>query len=334
MDVKRKDTEPGEVAAGDKPSHHLERGFRNNHEHHQHGFGDFVRWQRESGGKRGPLIQFPIAGNDPGELKANRTAHTLTWIGHSTFLWQYKGTNVLTDPHMTERASPVFFAGPRRGTPPGLSMDELPDLDVVLVSHNHYDHLDYATVKGILARNGTEPLFCVPLGVKKWFADLGVGNVLELDWWQSRTVGDWTHHCVPVQHFSGRSLTDRNATLWCGWIMEHRDGYKLFFAGDTGYSPDFKDIGERFAPVDLSLLPIGAYDPRWFMSSMHVNPDEAVRIHQDVGSRLSIAMHWGTFSLTDEPMDEPPRLLKEALREHAVPEENFIVMEHGETRRF
>ena len=178
------------------------------------------------------------------------------------------------------------------------------------------------------------PLFLVPLGLKDWFADIGIKEkVIELDWWQSHRVGDWQLNAVPVQHWSRRGLFDTNKTLWAGWVVETPE-QKMFFAGDTGYSQDFKDIGERFGSMDISLIPIGAYAPRWFMQDMHVNPDEAVQIHQDVQSRFSVGMHWGTFlNLTDEPLLEPSQRLKEVLTEKKLSPESFITVKHGQTLR-
>lgn len=314
-----------------KNKHHTRRGFRNNYAHDRHNLRDFCKflwgWQRKAFAK----VDFPVEANDPAFLAANRSRTTVTWVGHSTFLVQLGGLNILTDPHFTGRASPLKFAGPERLVKPGLALRDLPPLDLVLVSHNHYDHLDEGTVKW-LARHHPKAVYAVPLGLRRWLQRRRVHNVVELDWWQAHAGHGFTVTAVPVQHFSGRTATDRNRTLWCGFVVEV-DGRRLFFAGDTGYSKDFADIGERFAPVDLALLPIGAYEPRWFMRAMHVNPEEAVRIHREIGSRQSVAMHWGTFRLTEEPLDEPPRQLAAALAKADVSPERFWVLRHGETRR-
>lgn len=264
-------------------------------------------------------------------LKANRSVDALTWIGHSSFLVQWQGLNILTDPHLTARASPFKQAGPKRYQPPALDFSDLPPIDVVVVSHNHYDHLDRDTVKRIAREHA--PQFFVPLGLKVWFEREGMAKVTELDWWQDAHCNDLRVVAVPVQHFSGRSASDRNKTLWCGFVLELA-GRRLFFAGDTGYSKDFADIGERFAPIDLALIPIGAYEPRSFMRPVHVDPDEAVKIHLDIGSRQSVAMHWGTFRLTLERLDDPPKRLAAALAAASLPAESFWVLQHGETRRF
>jgi len=312
-----------------KPKHHARRGFRNNYPHDKKGLKDLLKflwgWDRV-----GDKFEAPMALPDPGFLAANRTRPTLTWIGHATFLVQVGGLNVLTDPHFTARASPLNFAGPRRLVPPGLALRDLPAPDVILISHNHYDHLDDGSVRW-LARHYPKAVFMVPLGLRRWLQRRKVGNAVELDWWQRHDGHNFSVTAVPAQHFSGRWHNDRNHTLWCGFVFE-AGGKKVFFAGDTGYSKDFADIGDRLGPVDLALLPIGAYAPRWFMKSMHVNPEEAVRIHKDVAARQSVAMHWGTFRLTEEPMDEPPKLLAQALKEARVEPEKFWVMQHGETR--
>ena len=312
-----------------KPKHHTRRGFRNNYPHERKGLKDFLKflwgWDRV-----GARFEAPMASPDPGFLAANRTRPTLTWIGHATFLVQLGGLNILTDPHFTARASPLQFAGPKRLVPPGLALRDLPALDVILISHNHYDHLDDGSVRW-LAKHHPKAVFVVPLGLRRWLQRRHVGNAVELDWWQRHDGHGFSVTGVPAQHFSGRWHNDRNRTLWCGFVLEAANK-KVFFAGDTGYSKDFADIGERLGAMDLALLPIGAYEPRWFMKSMHVNPEEAVRIHKDVSSRQSVAMHWGTFRLTEEPMDDPPKALAEALRAARVAPDRFWVLQHGETR--
>jgi len=304
--------------------------YRNRYPHAGHGLADALKWIREFRKLKWQRVAFPRARNDPAWLKANRSRDSLTWVGHSTFLLQLGGLNLLTDPHFTGRASPLSFAGPARLAPPGLDFADLPAIDLVLVSHNHYDHLDEGSVRRI-AREHPQAQFVVPLGLAAWFRARGIERVSELDWWQSVQLGEADVSAVPVQHFSGRGLHDRDATLWCGFVLQLA-GRKVFFAGDSGYSRDFADIAERYAPLDLSLLPIGAYDPRWFMGPVHVDPAGAVRIHQDLRSRLSVAMHWGTFRLTAEPLDEPPRLLAEALSAAGIAADRFTVFRHGETR--
>lgn len=320
-----------------KKRHHGSRCFRNNYDNPAHGFAEFFQWRWDLLRKRLhqgriPCEDFPLAANDPAFLRQNRTQPTLTWVGQSTFLLQIEGMNLLTDPHFTERASPLSWIGPKRWGKPGLSIEQLPEIDFVLISHNHYDHLDLSSVRQLVERavGKHPPRFFVPLGLKAWFEEIGIAQVTELDWWEMATDRGWTFHAVPAQHFSGRSLSDRNQTLWAGWVAQ-RGNFKFFFAGDTGYSPDFLEIGQRLGPFDLSALPIGAYDPRWFMQPVHVNPEEAAQIHKDIRSRRSVAMHWGTFKLTDEPMREPPRRLAEACARLEIPANEFLVLQHGET---
>jgi N-acyl-phosphatidylethanolamine-hydrolysing phospholipase D len=304
--------------------------FHNTYRHERHDFGSFLKFLWTFQRMPWERVAFPVAPNDPAFLASNRTRSTLTWVGHSTFLVQVDGLNILTDPHFSGRASPLDWAGPARLTPPGLALENLPPIDLVLVSHNHYDHLDEASVRGLVHRH-PKAVFVVPSGLRRWLQRREAHNVVELDWWQAHAGHGFTVTAVPVQHFSGRTARDRNRTLWCGFVVEI-NGRRLFFAGDTGYSKDFADIGRRFAPIDLALLPIGAYEPRWFMRAMHVNPDEAVAIHRDIGARQSVAMHWGTFRLTEEPLDAPPRHLAEALARAGIAPEAFWVMQHGETR--
>ncbi|MCW5661315.1 MAG: MBL fold metallo-hydrolase [Burkholderiaceae bacterium] len=265
----------------------------------------------------------------------------VTWIGHATVLVQLGGLNVLTDPMFSNRASPLSFLGPSRAQKPGLWPHELPRIDLVVISHNHYDHLDAASVKLLAAQNGGPPLFVVPLGLKRWFAGEGISHVVELDWWQSHKLGDVEVVLTPVQHWSGRSLTDRMETLWGGYAL-FAPQLHVFFAGDTGYSKDFADIRARFADrqgaasgggFDIALVPIGSYEPRWFMREQHVNAEEAVRIHLDVGAKASLGIHWGTFELTDESLDEPPQKLAEARRGLNVDDSRFFTLAVGQTRR-
>lgn len=313
-----------------KNRHHTRRGYRNTYAHERHSLGSFFKFLW--GFQRTPFerVAFPVQANDPAALAANRTRTTLTWVGHSTFLVQIGGLNILTDPHFTARASPLNWAGPERLVAPGLALRDLPPIDLVLVSHNHYDHLDEQSVRG-LVRHHPKAVFAVPLGLRRWLQRRAAHNIVELDWWQTHDGHGFGVTAVPAQHFSGRTARDRNRTLWCGFVVEVA-GKRVFFAGDTGYSKDFADIGERFAPIDLALIPIGAYAPRWFMRAMHVNPEEAVRIHRDIGARRSVAMHWGTFRLTEEALDEPPRQLAAALARARVAPDKFLTLAHGETR--
>jgi L-ascorbate metabolism protein UlaG (beta-lactamase superfamily) len=326
---------PDSIHDADKP-HHTPRGFRNNYDHAPR--GSVLKWQLERWRKGLPKApadgyRFELLRPDAHFLRNNRSEPTLTWIGHATFLLQLGGLNILTDAHFNGRASPFAFAGPRRVVPPALRLHELPHIDAVVISHNHYDHLDYGTVKHLSRQAGGSPRFFVPLGLKAWFAGHGMPDVVELDWWHSVDHRGLRFGLTPVQHWSARTAFDQDRTLWGGWLIEQPDAFRFFFAGDTGYSRDFADIGARVGRIDLAALPIGAYEPRWFMQIMHINPEEAVRIHQDLGARHSVAMHWGTFMLTDEPLDEPPHRLAAARRAAGVSEEAFFLMKHGEMRR-
>ncbi len=299
-----------------------------------HGLRDFLRWQLAPGRRFPTGKRYHLLRPDAHLLSQPPSDAQLTWLGHSSFLFQYRGNNVLTDPVLSERASPFRFVGPRRYTPAALTVADLPPIHRVLISHNHYDHLDDGTIKQLYRRFGDALQFCIPLGLRRWFERRGIHNLIELGWWQSHTLNHDTEvFCLPAQHFSGRTALDGNTTLWCSWLMEI-DGYRLYFAGDTGYGTVFRQIGEIFDPIHLALIPIGAYEPRWFMAPVHVAPEEAVHIHRDIGARQSVAMHWGTFVLTDEPMDEPPRRLRKALAEQKVAECSFRVMQHGETLVF
>ena len=304
--------------------------FYNNYiDHKMATFKEFWKWRKEST-KPKPL-SFPLANNDPKFLQENRTQKTLTWIGHASFLIQLDGINILTDPHLTERASPIVFAGPSRTTPPGLAIEDLPEIDVIVISHNHYDHLDYQTILKITRKQiNRQPLVLVPLKLKKLLKSFGARNVKELDWWDTTTFKNLNIHSVPVQHWSNRSF-NTNKTLWCGWVFENED-FKSIFVGDTGYSKDFSTIQQKFGPMDLSMIPIGAYAPRWFMKDHHCNVEESIQIHKDLKSKKSIAMHWGTFQLTDEPMDEPVQILKKLTIEHNFLPDEFIAMTHGESK--
>lgn len=317
--------------------HHTKSGFRNIYHDDDKGFLDFVKWRWEKLFKDIPGIEayhFQIDTKNHEILKTNTEKSTLTWIGHATFLIQFFGMNILTDPQFSDRASPVSWAGPKRVVPPGLPIDELPDIDAVIISHDHYDSLDLASVIALSKHNINRPLtFIVPLGMKAWFDELDLESirVVELDWTESYTIGDLKFTAEPVQHWSKRTLIDTNKRLWAAWVIESK-GKRIFFTGDTGYAKHFKDIGEKYKNFQLSLIPIGAYEPRWFMKSHHVNPDEAVQIHKDINSEYSVAMHWGTFILTDEPLDEPPAKLEEALNKNNINESKFEVYRHGETR--
>ncbi len=315
------------------------QGFRNNYPHDAPQSFWLWKWEQMKDGVPAPPPggwKIPHVTTDAAALRANAGAPSATWIGHSSFLVQLAGMNVLMDPQFSERASPVQFAGPRRIVPLPIDVAGLPRIDVVLVSHNHYDHLDVDSVKRLAAQPGGGPLFLVPLGLKAWFKALGIERaderVEEFGWWQSHSEGPLRFTLVPVQHWSKRTLWDTNRTLWGGWVVEG-GGLKIIHAGDMGYSQDARDIGERLGPFDLAFIPIGAYAPRWFMKAMHIDPAEAIQVRADLRAARAIGMHWGTFEhLTDEPLDEPPAVLASQRAAAGLRRDEFDVMKIGETR--
>ena len=289
--------------------------------------GDLLRWRWT--GKRTPWPKHRAITPTPVPPAAARRGEILvTLVGHSTVLVQVEGCNILTDPMFSERASPFSFLGPQRARAPGIAFDDLPRIDLVLLSHNHYDHLDLPTLRGL--RDRGPPVILTGLGNGALLERHGIGNVIELDWWQTCTPArdiDVTY--VPAQHWSSRTPFDRRRALWGGHVVETAAG-RLFFAGDTGYGPHLKAIGRLFEP-DIALLPIGAYEPRWFMSAQHMNPADAVRAHRDLGANLSLGIHWGTFQLTDEAIDAPLRALAAARRDAAIEDDAFLAPEPGTT---
>ncbi|HEY9449044.1 MAG TPA: MBL fold metallo-hydrolase, partial [Gemmatimonadaceae bacterium] len=260
-----------------------------------HGFRDLLRWQRERAASPPPAdpdrSAFPSATPSFRSPHAPRSVLGATWIGHSTVLIQLDGLNILTDPIWSERASPIPWIGPQRWVPPGAALESLPPIDLVLISHNHYDHLDARTVRRI-ARRHPQACWLVPLGLTPLLRRLGARHASELGWWDETTIGNGerkaTIACTPAQHFSARGLADRMRTLWCGWAVRTAQR-SLFFAGDTGYHPEFNRIGERYGPFDIALLPIGAYDPRWFMRPVHMDPEEAVRAFLEISDGSAVA---------------------------------------------
>lgn len=294
-----------------------------------------------------PSANIPGVQPDVASLRANAAdparPPALTWIGHATVLLQVAGVTILTDPMFSRFASPVPFAGPRRFQPPGVALDALPRVDVVLISHAHFDHLDLRSVRRLAQQAGGPPLFLVPAGLDTWFdahvpgvSSRGASpTVRALEWdTQADTLAaapGFTFHFLPVQHWSNRSLFRRNDTAWGSWAVLH-DRFRFWFSGDLGCSDDIAQIGARFSRFDLAAIPIGAYEPRWLMRQQHVSPDEAVQVMLDAGADRAVAIHWGTFALSDEAPLEPPRALARALVEHQISPERFAVLRHGETR--
>ena len=293
---------------------------------------DVLRWKFFGGRPARWPRSFPAESVPPAlptEIGPDETA--VTFIGHSTFLFQFAdGLNVLTDPVWSERVSPVTFAGPRRVRPPAIAFDDLPAVRLVLVSHGHYDHLDLTTLRKLDAR--FNPLFLTGLGNHAFLRQHGLRQVEELDWWQSHRFPGLEVTFTPAQHWSSRSATKRNNTLWGGFWLR-ADGLRMYFAGDSGLGRHFATIRERLGVPDLALLPIGAYEPRWFMRDQHMNPEDAVQAHRALGSRRSVAMHFGTFQLTDEAVDQPAIDLAAALRGARIDPTEFVVPRLGETIR-
>jgi L-ascorbate metabolism protein UlaG (beta-lactamase superfamily) len=254
----------------------------------------------------------------------------ITFVNHSTFLIQVDGVNILTDPVWSPRTSPFTWAGPKRMREPGLRFEDLPRIHYVLLSHNHYDHLDIKTMHLIHGAHHPEKII-TPLGVKSFFDQEKVNSSIEIDWWDEVVLNDRIKvQAVPAQHFSGRGMLDRDATLWCGYVLTTTAG-KIYFAGDTGYNEKtFKEIGERNGGFELSIIPIGAYKPRWFMSPIHADPAEAVKIHLDAKSRVSVASHFGTFPLADDGANDPVDDLHEALAKNNLTSQQFLVLKEGE----
>jgi L-ascorbate metabolism protein UlaG (beta-lactamase superfamily) len=286
------------------------------------GFLDALRWKLTS--RPEPSVRFVAdveQSKPPSSVGANELRVTL--VNHSTLLLQQSGSHILTDPIWSERASPFTWIGPRRRRSPGVRLEDLPSIDVVLLSHNHYDHLDLATLRRLADR--AESRFIVPAGVARLLRSQNIGPVFELDWGETLPLALTAIHSVPAAHFSARGMFDRNRTLWCGYWIE-TPGCTIYFAGDTAFGDHFARIRERFGPPRLALLPIGAYEPRWFMSPIHMAPDEAVRAHEILAAKTSIAIHHGTFQLGDEGIDTP----KQRLREYAT-EDSFLLLDNGQS---
>jgi N-acyl-phosphatidylethanolamine-hydrolysing phospholipase D len=263
---------------------------------------------------------------------ARHSIPTLTWVGHATLLVQMEHVTFLTDPIWSNRPSPVPLLGPRRFVPPGLLMKDMPPIDFVVISHNHYDHLDLSTLR-TLAERDPATIFYVPLGNGELLRDNGVANVTELDWGETAIYKGATIHCLPSQHWSKRTLSDTHQALWSSWAITG-SARRFYFAGDSGYFNGFEAIGERLGPFDLAALPIGAYAPRAMMSESHMNPEEAVRAAVDLRARRAVAMHFGTFDLSDEPLAEPPRRFKDAAGKGESSKLEAWILNIGETRAF
>lgn len=325
--------------SAEPPAHHGDNGFTNPYSApRSSGFFKVVASRLFSGQWQSynpKRDRVPTATPLPTDLPGGNA--TVTWIGHATVLLQHQGINVLTDPMFSDFASPLSFAGPKRITRPALDIGALPPIHAVVISHNHYDHLDKRSIRAL----GNEPVYLVPLGLAEWFEDQGIDpeRVVEMDWWeQHRLTVDGARQLVvratPSQHFSGRSLTDRNRTLWAAWSIQWTD-FHAWFGGDTGYNDvQFREIGERVGPIDLGIIPIGAYAPREIMGPVHVNPAEAIQIHRDIGAASSMAIHWGAFVLSAEGVMTPATTLTAAREDAGLAEHEFAVFAVGETRHY
>lgn len=292
------------------------------------GFMDLIKWRFSRTRKSWPDFLPEIASPTLLQNLENSEVN-VTFINHATELIQLANLNILTDPVFSEHLTPFRWLGPKRVRPMGLAWDQMPVIQVVLISHNHYDHLDLPSLIEIAKRD--KPLFIVPLGNAKLLKANDIENVIELDWWQSHAVNNnQTITLVPARHWSSRFLFDHCRTLWGGYVIQSHS-LKLYFAGDTGLGSHFEMIYNRFGNMDISFLPIGSYAPRWFMQANHINPEEAVRAHQILHSILSIAMHFGTFQLSDEGIDEPIVDLQAAMKKFDIPTGSFVIPENGKT---
>ena len=291
-------------------------------------FREFLKWSFTN--KKPELVA--IDSSDEWKELTPTSIDYLVWIGHATYLINKDGLTILTDPVFSKRASPVRFAGPKRLIPPAIPIDQLPNIDVITVSHNHYDHLDLRSLKKIYRAN-PNAIFLVPKGDKKRLERRGIENVKEFLWWEDIEIKGSKFTFTPVQHWSARGIADRNKSLWGGWFMNLKSEI-IYHAGDTGYSSDFIETKKRLGSPSLSLIPVGAYAPRWFMKTNHVNPPEAIQVAIDLESERNFGMHWGTFQLTDEEIMEPPELLNQALEERGLSEDFFKVLKPGQVEGF
>lgn len=317
------------------PPHHAREGFRNPYPGFEaKGLGDMLQWvfvdrMRNGRPKKPDTYSFVLAKNDGKALRENGHEFTVTWIGHSSLLVQIGGKNILFDPIWSDRCSPYQSIGPKRKMPPGIRFADLPEIHAVFISHNHFDHLDEPTVRKL----GNGPRYFVPLDAGRVMEEMKVTRYREMDWWDEFTFEGMKITCVPAQHFSQRAFCDRNTTLWCGWVVRGEGATgSVFFAGDTGYFPGFREIAARCGPVEVAALPIGAYLPRWFMKPVHMSPDDSVQAYLDLKAGIFVPIHWGTFEMTDETLDQQPRDLMEAVKKRSLPPRNFWLMKHGETR--
>lgn len=315
----------GPAYDGSRSDHYNGDRFVNTGNVEEKGFRDLIKWamNREPGTwqKIEKTNHVPFEGHNPD------TITRISFVNHSTFLIQIGHFNILTDPVWSERVSPFQWIGPARKRPPGINFENLPEIHLILISHNHYDHLDISTLKRL--NQQFEPLVIAPLGVPAFLKKHNIRHVQEMDWWEELELNkEITIACVEAQHFSGRGMFDRNKTLWAGYVIKSEKG-NIYFAGDTGYGDFFKQIASKYAPIELAMLPIGAYLPRWFMSPIHISPEEAVQIHRELNAEKSVAIHFGTFPLGDDGMQQPVRDLEKAKDQYQV--DQFYVLPEGKS---
>jgi N-acyl-phosphatidylethanolamine-hydrolysing phospholipase D len=317
-----------------RPSHHVDGGFRNPDAGPERPDGRTRArfWLSRMWASTIAARAFEAPRVTPNAaILSQDDAPRVTWIGHSTLLVQLDGVNVLADPHWSTRAGPLPWLGPKRLSAPGVAWDAFPRIHAVVISHDHYDHLDFETVTHLARVH--DPVFVVPLGLKQWFERHGMTNVHQLDWWESYEHGGVTFMCLPSHHRSQRTPRDADRRLWASWAITSPTR-RFYFAGDTAYFGGFREIGERVGPFDLTALPIGAYRPNEIMRASHTTPEEAVQAFEDLRGRVLLGIHWGTFDLSEEPLAEPPeRMLAEAKRA-GIPADRAWILKLGETRRW
>lgn len=317
--------------------HHTKNGFQNTDTSvAAKGLGPVLLWKLGNLFKTLPSTeasdyQIETMDNDGSKVRENKNNLSLTWIGHATVLIQIDGKNILTDPIWSERCSPISFIGPKRFTNPGIKLEDLPPIDIIIISHNHYDHMDLPTLKALDERD--KPTIFAGLKNKDFLQGEGLTNVIELDWWDIRIEKDIKITFTPTQHFSGRGIFDREETLWGSYIIEGKEK-TIYFAGDTGYFPGFKEIGSKFPNIDVAILPIGAYEPRWFMKPIHMNPEDTFQAYRDLGAKYLLPMHYLTFVLTDEALDEPLKFTKSVFNLNHFKLDTLLDLKIGETKIF
>jgi len=316
-------------------AHHTKTGIfinpgeQQDQQPHKHSFFRSFSWVFKHMVASTPKVDVPFQNINPTELTQPVTGSVrVFWLGHSSCLIQTKNQNILLDPMFSKRASPVSFAGPKRLVNLPIKLKDLPKIDVVVISHNHYDHLDKQTI--IDLNRLYKPMFIVPLEIQKLLKSWKISNIIELDWWEYVDINSIRYNCTPAKHFSSRSTGDRNKTLWAGWyIHDMKTNYKIFFVGDSAYGPVFSQIKEKLGAPNLEIAPIGAYEPQWFMSKVHINPEQAIQSYIDLSANKMLAVHWGTFILSQESVLAPPETLKKLIRDKNLDSQKILVLPVG-----